>query len=54
MMIEQIYLSPQVKESMIFSTELVHRSYLIRFERNSDLGLLEIRKNQENLETWKN
>ena len=50
-MVEQIFLSPQVKRSVIIINKLVYTSLLTSSRMTEDLGFLEIRKYQENLKT---
>ena len=53
-MVEQISLSQQVKQNLIFNNKLVYTSCLTSCRTTLDLGPLENRKNQEKLKTSKN
>ena len=51
LMVQQVLLSPQVKQSIIFSKKLVYTSCLTYYQTTYDLRSQEIRKYQENLKT---
>ena len=53
-MVEQIFLLPQVKQSVIISKKLVYMSCLTSCRTTEDPGAEEIRKYQENLKTSQN
>ena len=51
LVVGKIFLSPQVKRSLIITNKLVYTSCLTNFGTTQDLGSEEVRKYQENLKT---